>query len=97
KDFFNAKYEFWNRINTPLICLLFTLLGFCLGVKGTRGSSKNAAGKAILYLIGYYLLFFSCVSVARDNNLALPLALSVPLIFLSVVIFRLYSKMDWQS
>lgn len=97
KDFFNAKYEFWNRMNTPLVCILFTILGFCLGVKGTRGSNKNSAGTAILYLVGYYLLFFAGVSLARDNNISIPLTLSLPLIVLSILTVRLYKKLDWQS
>ena len=97
KDFFNANYEFWNRINAPLLCLVFTFLGFCLGVKGTRGVVKNGAGVAILYLISYYILFFSFVSLARDNGIAVPLALSVPLILLIGLAIRLYRKLDWQS
>lgn len=97
RDFFNAKFEYWNRMLTPFVCLLFTFMGFVLGIKKTRGTNKNASAIAVLYLISYYVIYFSSISLARDQNVPMPLALSLSLIFLFIASMRLYKKLDWQS
>lgn len=97
KLFFNAKYEYWNRLNTPILCILLTFLGFGLGITGNRGKSKNSSGKAILYLIGYYVVFFSLVNVARDGSLNVILAMLIPNILLFVAGYRVYKNVDWLS
>ena len=97
KEYMNAKYEFWNRINIPILCLLLSFVGFTLGVTGNRGRSKNSSGKAILILIGYYLIYFSIVSVARDGTVPIFLCAVIPNIILFIVGFRNYKKIDWLS
>lgn len=97
KLFFNAKYEYWNRFNTPILCILLTFLGFGLGITGNRGKSKNSSGKAILYLIGYYVIFFSLVNVARDGDLNVIVAMLIPNILLFVGGYRVYKNVDWLS
>lgn len=95
RDYRNAKYEFWNRINTPLLCLLLTFVGFGLGVTGTRGRGKNSSGKAILVLIGYYALYFAFVGAARDGVIPSILAVILPAIVLFVFGLRTYRRLDW--
>ncbi len=97
KLFFNANYEYWNRFNTPILCLLLTFLGFGLGITGNRGKSKNSSGKAILYLIGYYVIFFSLVNVSRDGNMNVILSMFIPNFILFVTSFRVYRNVDWLS
>lgn len=97
KDFFNARYEYWNRINTPILCLILTFLGFGLGVTGNRGKGKNSSGKAILLLIGYYIIYFAFVSQAKDDKIPVILCAIVPNFLLFLVGFRLYRKVDWLS
>jgi lipopolysaccharide export LptBFGC system permease protein LptF len=97
KLFFNAKYEYWNRYNTPVLCLLLTFLGFGLGITGNRGKSKNSSGKAILYLIGYYFVFFSLVNVARDGNMNVIIAMLIPNVLLFIAGYRVYKNVDWLS
>ena len=97
KDYFNAQYEYLNRIITPLLCIILTFLGFSLGVKGNRGRSTHSSGKSILILILYYIGYFSMISVARDGVLPLAVALSLPVIILVAYSVRLYFKLDWQS
>lgn len=97
KDYFNAKYEYWNRINTPLLCVLFTFLGFGLGITGNRGKSKNQSGKAILALIGYYLIYFTIVSSARDGNVPVILCVIIPNALLLGYAVKSYRGIDWLS
>jgi len=97
KLFFNAKYEYWNRFNTPILCLLLTFLGFGLGIAGNRGKSKNSSGKAILYLISYYIVFFSLVNVARDGNMNVVISMIIPNILLFIAGYRVYKNVDWLS
>ncbi len=97
KDYFNAHYEYWNRFNTPVLCLLLTFLGFGLGIKATRGRGKNSSGRAILLLIGYYVVFFSMVSVARDGNIPILVAMIIPAVLLAGFSYKIYRDLDWQS
>jgi lipopolysaccharide export LptBFGC system permease protein LptF len=97
KDYFNARYEFWNRMVTPLVCIVLTLLGFCLGVKGNRSHSKNGAGKAILYLVGYFFLYFGFVSVARGGKASVPLMLMIAPTVFGIIAIRFFKKIDWHS
>ena len=97
RDYFNATYEYWNRFNTPVLVLLLTFLGFGLGVKGNRSRGKNSSGRGILILIGYYVVFFSLVSVARDGNIPILLSMLIPALLLFGVGIKLYRDLDWQS
>ena len=97
KLFFNAKYEYWNRFNIPLLCILLTFLGFGLGITGNRGKSKNSSGKAILYLIGYYVVFFSLVNISRDGKMNVILSMFIPNLILFITSFRVYRNVDWLS
>ena len=97
KDYFNARYEYWNRINTPILCLILTFLGFGLGVTGNRGRGKNSSGKAILLLIGYYIIYFAFVSQAKDDKIPVILCALVPNFLLLLVGIRFYRRVDWLS
>ncbi len=97
KDYFNAKYEYWNRLNTPLLVLVFTFLGFSLGITGNRGRSKNSSGKAILLLIGYYILYFTIVSAARDGSVPVVLCAIIPNLVLMAYALKSYRNIDWLS
>ena len=97
KTYINAQYEYFNRLITPLLCFVLTFLGFCLGVKGNRSRGKNNSARAILILLGYYIFYFSMISVCRDNLLPFEVGLFLPMIALIIYSLREYSKLDWQS
>ena len=97
KEFFNAKYEYWNRKNGALIVFIFCFLGFTLGVTGNRGKSKNAGLVGIMCLIVYYGLFFSLVSLANKERIPVQLAVFFPAGILALIGIRFYKKLDWQS
>lgn len=97
KTYFNARYEYWNRLNTPLLVILLTFVGFGLGVKATRSRGKNSSARAILILIGYYVVFFSLVSAARDGNVPVSSSMFIPAVILLVIGGKLYRDLDWQS
>lgn len=95
RDFFNAKFEFWNRLNTPLTCLVFTLLGFTLGVKNNRGKAKKQGFVAFVLLITYYFLYFSLVSIARNNNIPVQALIFIPSIVLTGFGIKFYRNLNW--
>ncbi len=97
KEFFNAKYEFWNRKNGALICFVFCILGFTLGISGNRGKSKNSGLLGLFCLILYYGLYFSLVSLAKKGTIPIPLAVFLPITVMSFLGLGLYRKLDWQS
>jgi lipopolysaccharide export system permease protein len=96
KEFFNAKYEFWNRKNGALICFVFCFLGFSLGISGNRGKSKNSGLMGLLCLILYYAMYFSLVSVAKKGQLPIPVAVFLPVTVISFLGFKFFRKLDWQ-
>lgn len=97
KEFFNAKYEYWNRINGAIICLIFSFLGFTLGVTGTRGKKNNSGVVGLGCLILYYGVFFSLVSLARSGTIPIPAAVFTPTVIMLLLGFNFYRKLDWQS
>ncbi len=97
KEFFNAKYEFWNRKNGAFICFVFCFLGFALGITGNRGKSKNSGIMGLLCLLLYYGLYFSLVGFAKKGTIPIPLAVFFPITVMSVLGVWFYRKLDWQS
>jgi lipopolysaccharide export system permease protein len=97
KEFFNAKYEFWNRKNGAFICFIFCFLGFTLGISGNRGQSKNSGLLGLMCLFLYYGLFFSLVGVAKAGTIPIPVAVFFPITIMTAMGFWFYRKLDWQS
>ncbi|MGE3610884.1 MAG: LptF/LptG family permease [Bacteriovoracaceae bacterium] len=97
REFFNAKYEFWNRKNGAIICFIFCFLGFGLGITGTRGKGRNSGVMGLVCLILYYGLYFSLVSLAKKETIPIPLAVFTPVLVITVISLYFYKKLDWQS
>ena len=90
-----AKLEFWARLNAPLQCLLFILLGFCFGIQKGRGKSKNTSAMAMLILTAYYILFFAGVSFAKKGLIPPSATIFVPTFLLASISLHFYRKLDW--
>ena len=97
KEFFNAKYEYWNRKNGALICFIFCFLGCTLGVSGNRGKKSSSGLIGLACLIVYYGLYFGLVSVARKETIPIPLAVFLPAGIMFLISTYFYRKLDWQS
>ncbi len=97
RDLFNVNYEFWNRRNIPIVCILLTFLGFSLGVKENRGKGRNAAVWGLLCLIAYYTSFFGMVGMAKSGKIPVMLSLLGPNLLLFSLGLYFYRKLDWQS
>ena len=52
-----AQIEYWSRFNTPLLCLVFILLGVGLGIKGGRGRERHSSVIGGGLVAAYYALF----------------------------------------
>ncbi len=92
-----ALVEYWDRINTPFLCLLYTLIGLCLGIGHFRSRGKNVAFWAISILMGYFSMYFFFVGLARKGSIEPFLAVFVPsfaLLFFSLLLVR---KINWLS
>jgi len=92
-----TKLELWSRINTPILCFVFILIGFSLGIKHGRGKSKNSSGRALFVLLGYYSLFFLGVSFARKGIVPAYVVVFAPTIILASIGAYFYKKLDWAS
>jgi len=92
---YKTELEFWTRINTPLLVMLFLLLGFNLGINKGRGRSKNTSSLAIVILVFYYILFFFGVSLGKKGDIAPFIAVFTPSVLLFWINTYLYKKLDW--
>ena len=97
KDLSESELEYWSRLNAPIQVLLFIFLGFSIGIKKGRGHTNNSGPLGLFFLIGYYILFFGGMSLAKKVILHASIAVFLPTIlsfFLGIYFFR---KLDWQS
>ena len=92
-----SQLEYWSRFNTPMQVLLFIFLGFSLGIKRGRGKAKNSGSLGLFFLIGYYVLFFGGVSLARKGSLPAYSVVYLPTVLSIFLGIKLYKNLDWQS
>ncbi|MDD0852611.1 LptF/LptG family permease [Halobacteriovorax sp. GB3] len=92
-----TKLEYWSRFNTPIQCLIFVFLGFCLGIKQGRGRGKNTSAVALGILLVYYALFFTGVSFSKRGQLAPFITVFVPSLMAFLLASYYYRKLDWAS
>lgn len=95
KEFMKGRLEFWNRFNTPFICLLFIFLGFGLGVKRSRGKDRNTGTLCLIVLIVYYSLYFAGISMVKSGKLGAEYAVVIPSLVCLFVGIHFYRKIDW--
>ncbi len=92
-----TELEYWTRFNAPAQIFLFIFLGFSLGIKKGRGRTKSSGTVGLLFLIGYYALFFIGVSLSRKGIMPPVLTVFMPTIFTGLVGSLYYRKLDWMS
>ena len=73
-----AETQLYMRINTPLLCIIFTLLGFALGIQNMRGRSRGGASTILMVLGSYYPLFYGGIALAKAGVVAAPVAILAP-------------------
>ena len=92
-----ANLEIVNRFKVPVECFMFLLIGFCLGIKKTRGRGRDAGAIGFIFLASYFALYFGLMSLGK-KGLIHPWI--VGLIPLGLTIWwggRLFKRLDWQS
>lgn len=92
-----TELEYWTRFNAPVQIFLFIFLGFSLGIKKGRGRTKSSGTVGLMFLIGYYALFFIGVSLSRKGVVPPVLTVFMPTIFTGLVGSIYYRKLDWMS
>lgn len=92
-----SEIEFWGRINTPILCVIFTLLGFALGIQNTRGKEKQSGLYCAVVLILYYALYFTGVSLARKGMLPPIFIVFFPSLLALVSAGYFYRKLEWAA
>lgn len=97
EDLPKSELEYWGRYNTPLQVLLFIFLGFSIGIKKGRGRTKSSGSMGLFFLIGYYVLFFGGISMARKGGIPASAAVFTPSVLSAFLGVYLFKKLDWQS
>lgn len=92
-----THFEYWDRINTPILVILFLVLGFCLGIKKGRSSSQNTGAIGFAIIVFYYAIYFGLLTVARKTIIPPYSVVTLSTLFLYFVTFYLYKKLDWNT
>jgi lipopolysaccharide export system permease protein len=95
KDLNKAEVELANRTSLPVMILLFSILGFCVGVGHSRIRNKRIGGQTFVILMVYYSLYFAGIGVAKKGKVSADLAISVSLAFLGAYSFYKFRKINW--
>ncbi len=91
-----GEIEYWSRFNTPILCIIFIILGVGLGVKKIRGKEQNTAFIGIMVVIIYYTLFFLSVSIAKKGYIPSWFAIFSPTLLAGFMAVKYYRNIDWQ-
>ena len=95
RNMIKTEIEFYSRLNTPLLCLIFTLIGFSLGVQKIRGGSEGSILTSLLISFLYYSLLLGGISLAKKAYIPVPLAVFLPSLLALVVGIYYYRKQEW--
>ncbi len=95
RDFQKTELEYWWRINTPLQCLVFVVLGFALGMRQGPRVQGNNVGKALIFMIAYYSLLFLGISLTQKMVLDAAVSTFLPSILAVIVGINIIRKLDW--
>ena len=86
-----TEIELYSRFNTPLLCIVFTLIAFSLGIRGMRNHSRGSVPTAMTILGLYYSLFFGGISLAKQGMVAPSLTVFLPTLLglgIGILLFR---------
>ena len=70
--------EFHKRFALPVAALIFTLVGFPLGIRSQRGGRAVALTSSFLVVFSYYIVFNSLEGLALGRRLPVALAMWLP-------------------
>lgn len=79
------EVELHKRFALPLAALVFTLVGFALGIRSHRGGRAIALGGSLAIIASYYLLLTSLEGVALKGGMPSWVAIWVPNLLFSGV------------
>lgn len=95
KERIKSELEFYTRINNSVLCIVFLLLGFSLGIQRGRGKNQNSLIISFLTLIIYYAILFTGISMARSSHISTALAVFTPSILAFLVSLIFYRRLQW--
>jgi len=87
--------EYYQRLLTPLMCLLLPLIGFFLGMSEMRSHKTNIVLRSFGFLAVYYIFFFGLSGVAKSGQIPELAALYVPLLVMILMVLYLNFKSKW--
>lgn len=93
--YFRSQVELFSRYATVPQIILFIFLGFSLGIKRQRGSGGNGTVRALLIMVGYYVVYFFLISLSQGGKLDPAISNFGPSIILFFVALHYYKKLDW--
>lgn len=95
EDYNRALLEFYDRWNTPILCVLFSFLGMLLGVSHFRSKGRNIAIWSLGSLMLYFGTYFFLVGLARKGDIAAILSITIPMLLLSGTVIYLSRRFNW--
>ena len=97
KDFINLSFEYYNRLNQSFLPILFIFLGFTVAIRSYRSRQNSSQSKAIIYIIGYFVLYFTCVNLVKSGQMDAIFVALIPNSVFAISSIILFRKLNWQS
>ncbi len=97
KLYYKSLNEFYSRFLAPIQIIIFSFIGFCLGIKKGRGKGRNNSATAAVILLSYFGLYFLFLSLSQKGNLYPEITSFVPPLILFILGMKYYKDLDWAS
>ncbi len=93
--YYRTEVELYSRYAVFPQIIFFVFVAFSLGIKRQRGSGTNNTVRALVILLGYYIIYFFMISLAQGGKLDPEIANYGASFILFFVGLYYYIKLDW--
>ena len=96
QDSTEDKLHYYFKFSIPFACLIFSILGVCVGLRPHRSSSAIGLGVSILIVIIYYILFSISMGLGLSKILNPVVAAWTPNMVIGIAGFILFKEVAYQ-
>ncbi|MBF0361901.1 MAG: LptF/LptG family permease [Oligoflexia bacterium] len=94
-EIIRSELELYLRVNNSLLCFIFTLLGFSLGIQRGRGKNQNSVSVSLIVLVLYYAILFTGISMAKSGKLQPVISVFLPSLITFTLSCFLARRLRW--
>ena len=85
------------KIALPMVCMIFAILGACVGVRPTRSTSAVGFGLSLGIIIVYYIMYSISLLIGNLNILPAIIVAWIPNLFIALSTIYLLRRVAFNS